>query len=101
MRYDHLTMLPEDAFKHVAGRMTLEGGGGGKGQSAPPPPAAPQLPQASKQPERDPFVQANKQSALTSGPSSTMLTGGGGVAPSGLSLGRSSLYDNEKDKLGA
>jgi hypothetical protein len=33
MRYNHLDMLPEKAFKPVGSRMTLEGGGGGSGSS--------------------------------------------------------------------
>lgn len=37
MRYDHLGMLPEDAFKPVGKRMTLEGGGKGGSRSAPAP----------------------------------------------------------------
>lgn len=36
MRYNHFTMLPEEAFKPIGKKMTLEGGGGG--QSAPPQP---------------------------------------------------------------
>jgi hypothetical protein len=52
-----------------------------------------------KTPARDPFVAGNKTSAAAQGPSSTMLTGTGGVAPSSLSLGRAStLYD--KSQLG-
>jgi hypothetical protein len=39
MRYDHLDMLPEQAFKPLGKRMTLEGGGKGGSKSAPPPPA--------------------------------------------------------------
>ena len=39
MRYDHLDMLPEMAFKPMGKRMTLEGGGKGGSRSAPPPPA--------------------------------------------------------------
>jgi hypothetical protein len=31
MRYNHIDMLPEMAFKPIGKRMTLEGGGGGKG----------------------------------------------------------------------
>jgi hypothetical protein len=31
MKYDHLGMLPEQAFKPIGKRMTLEGGGGGGG----------------------------------------------------------------------
>lgn len=34
MRYDHFSLLPENAFRKIAGRMTLEGG---KGSSSPPP----------------------------------------------------------------
>lgn len=33
MRYNHIDMLPEQAFKHVAGKMTLEGGGSSGGTS--------------------------------------------------------------------
>jgi hypothetical protein len=36
MRYDHLDMLPEMAFKPMGKRMTLEGGGKGKSSSPPP-----------------------------------------------------------------
>jgi hypothetical protein len=32
MKYDHLGMLPERAFKPIGKRMTLEGGGGGGGE---------------------------------------------------------------------
>jgi hypothetical protein len=32
MKYDHLGMLPEQAFKPIGKRMTLEGGGGGGGE---------------------------------------------------------------------
>jgi hypothetical protein len=39
MRYDHLDMLPEMAFKPMGKRMTLEGGGKGGSKSAPPAPA--------------------------------------------------------------
>lgn len=63
-------------------------------------PEAPKMPETPKSPERDPFKQRNQQAAAAGGPASTMLTGAGGVAPSGLSLGRAgSLYDNSK--LGA
>lgn len=68
--------------------------------STPAMPEAPKMPETPKSPERDPFKQRNQQSAAAGGPASTMLTGAGGVAPSGLSLGRAgSLYDNSK--LGA
>lgn len=73
------------------------------GAEAPSMPAAPEMPkppETPKSPERDPFKQKNQQAAAAGGPASTMLTGTGGVAPSGLSLGRAgSLYDNSK--LGA
>jgi hypothetical protein len=36
MRYDHFTMLPEEAFKPLGKKMTLEGGSGGGGQAAQP-----------------------------------------------------------------
>jgi len=36
MRYDHFTMLPEEAFKPLGKKMTLEGGGGGQSQPAQP-----------------------------------------------------------------
>lgn len=35
MRYDHISMLPEEAFQPVGKRMTLEGGKGGKTPKAP------------------------------------------------------------------
>lgn len=35
MRYDHFSMLPEQAFKPVGKKMTLEGGGSGGGQAQP------------------------------------------------------------------
>lgn len=72
-------------------------------QKAPSMPAVPELakpPEAPKTPARDPYSQMNKKAA-GQGPSSTALTGPGGVDPTTLSLGRSSLYDNEKSKLGA
>lgn len=87
------------AYMHALG-FILYGGGGAK--DGPPPPPAPEKPPApSKAPERAPYSAANRQSALTGGPASTMLTGAGGVAPSSLSLGRSVLYDNESSKLGS
>lgn len=54
MKYNHLDMLPEQAFKALGGRMTLEGGGGGKSSPAPapvftPPPAAPAVEATSTQ----------------------------------------------------
>jgi len=102
MRYDLLTMLPEKAFQPVGKKMTLEGGGGGKSPQSPTAPEPVKPPDTAKTPARDPFAAGNKTSANQQGPQSTMLTGAGGVAPSSLSLGRSSvLYDNEKDKLGA
>lgn len=36
MRYNHFTMLPEEAFKPLGKRMTLEGGGGGQQAPAQP-----------------------------------------------------------------
>lgn len=36
MRYDHLDMLPEQAFKKLGKQMTYEGGGGGKKGKKPP-----------------------------------------------------------------
>lgn len=71
------------------------------GSNAPQAPNPEKPPQAAKAPERDAFAMANRQSALTQGPASTMLTGAGGVPSSGLSLGRTSLYDAEKKTLGA
>lgn len=75
---------------------------------APEMPAVPEMPkppatlaEQGKAPERDPYKTGNQKLAMAQGPSSTMLTGAGGVAPSSLSLGRTSLYDNEKSKLGA
>ena len=73
-------------------------------QKPPSMPAVPELakpPEAAKTPARDPYAQMNKKSAAGQGPSSTALTGPGGVDPTTLSLGRSSLYDSEKSKLGA
>ena len=64
-------------------------------------PEAPKPPEQSKSPERDPYKMGNQKSAAAQGPASTMLTGPGGIPSSGLSLGRTSLYDNEKSKLGA
>lgn len=101
MRYDLLSMLPERAFQKIGGRMTLEGGGGGKTPQMPAAPEPVQPPQEPKQPKRDPMASANRQTAITGGPSSTMITGPSGVAPSSVSLGRNVLYDSEKDKLGA
>lgn len=53
MKYNHLDMLPEQAFKPVGSRMTLEGGGGGKGSTPSPvftpPPAAPAVEATSTQ----------------------------------------------------
>lgn len=45
MRYDHLSLLPERAFRVCGGQMTLEGG---KGGSAPPPPDYTPMAQASE-----------------------------------------------------
>lgn len=67
-------------------------------------PKAPEMqkpPEQAKTPERDPFKMGNQKNAAAQGPASTMLTGPAGVSSSGLSLGRSSLYDAEKSKLGA
>lgn len=72
-----------------------------KAPNMPAAPEAPKPPEQSKSPARDPYQMGNQRNAAAQGPASTMLTGAGGVAPSSLSLGRTSLYDNEKSKLGA
>lgn len=57
-------------------------------------PGAIEPPQASKTPDLDPLKKKNANAALTgpmAGPASTMLTGAGGVDPSSLSLGKTTL----------
>lgn len=84
----------------LAGGAAVYGATQGK-PNMPAAPAAPKPPEVQKTPERDPFKRQNQQSANVAGPMSTQLTGAGGVAPSGLSLGRNTLYDNASSKLGA
>lgn len=90
---------PVSAGIGLLGSMLMGSMGGKSDMPSAPNPEKP--PQAAKAPERDAFAMANRQSALTQGPASTMLTGAGGVPSSGLSLGRTSLYDAEKKTLGA
>lgn len=67
---------------------------GGKGGSAPAVQPAIEPPQAAKNPDIDPLKKKNANAAGVgpmAGPSSTMLTGVGGIDPSSLSLGKTTL----------
>lgn len=57
MRYDHLDMLPENAFKPMGKRMTLEGGGG-KGKSSSPAPQNSSVYQTNIPEYAKPYVQS-------------------------------------------
>lgn len=54
-------------------------------------PAVEKPPQAAKMPEQQAVRAAASGAGATAGPASTMLTGLGGVAPSGLNLGKNVL----------
>jgi hypothetical protein len=67
MRYDHLDMLPEMAFRPVGKRMTLEGGGKGKSPSPAPAPTSQTVTNTSIPEYARPYVERmlGKSEALT------------------------------------
>lgn len=76
----------------VASVKSMSAGKGGAGAPAVQEAITP--PQAAKNPEIDPLKKKNANAAAVgplAGPSSTMLTGVGGVDPSSLSLGKTTL----------
>jgi hypothetical protein len=63
-------------------------------QKAPKPPEVPtpeKPPQAAKAPDVEPLKRKNQSAAAAFGPASTFLTGAGGVDPSSLNLGKTTL----------